>query len=64
MLLDVDKIYQWYFTRITSKIQPNSILRSYIESNKYDLVIFPSSAYDVEGIDIAWICEENNTNSL
>jgi len=64
MLLDFDKIYQWYFTRITSKIQPNSILRSYIERNKYDLVIFPSSAYDVEGIDIAWICEENNTNSL
>ena len=64
MLLDVDQIYQWYFTKKISKIQPNSILRSYIERNKYSLVIFPSSAYDVEGIDIAWICEENNTNSL
>ena len=64
MLLDVDQIYQWYFTKKISKIQPNSILRSYIERNKYSLVVFPSSAYDVEGIDIAWICEENNTNSL
>jgi len=64
ILLDIDKIYQWYFTRLTNKIQPNSILRSHIESNKYDLVIFPSSAYNIDGIDIAWICEENNINSL
>ena len=45
-------------------VRPNPTLDSIIKDGNYDLVILPASGYAVEGIDIAWICEENNNKSL
>jgi hypothetical protein len=63
-LLDIRSINTWYLKELMEKARPNDDLRVYLEKYDYSLVIFPSSAYDVEGIDIAWLCENSNSDSL
>jgi hypothetical protein len=63
-LLDNRTINNWYLKKLMEKAQPNNQLTAYLKKHDYSLIVFPSSAYDVEGTDIAWLCEKSNTNSL
>jgi len=64
LLLDIKFINRLYLKWLTRSIHPNSELNSYIDKEVYDLVIFPSAAYDVDGIDVAWITEVKQMSSL
>ena len=64
LLLDVKLFNGLYLKLLTRSIHPNSELNAYIDKGDYDLVIFPSSAYDVDGIDVAWIAELKQISSL
>lgn len=64
IFLNIRPLYKWYINQLVKNVSPNEALRSVIYKNNYDLVIFPSSSYDVEGIDIVSICQEINTKSL
>ncbi|MDB4842910.1 hypothetical protein OAH78_02825 [Gammaproteobacteria bacterium] len=64
LLLSVDVVYDCYLNFLKKFIEPNKELRNYIHQNDYGLVIFPSSAYDVDGIDVVTICNARNMKSL
>ena len=64
LILDVKFINRLYLKWLTRSIHPNIELNAYIDKKDYDLVIFPSSAYDVDGIDVAWITEVKKMSSL
>ena len=63
-LLDISFIEKWVLNNLKNKLKRNPFLQSHIEENDYDLVIFPTSAYDVEAIDIALICDAKNIKTL
>ena len=64
LLLDKKFIYRQYLNFLKNSIQPNNELKKYIHQHNYDLVIFPSSAYDVDGIDLVTICNAQNLKTL
>ena len=63
-LIDIDFFHVFYISKLKDAVKPNSTLNSIIKNGNYELVILPASGYAVEGIDIAWICEENNLRCL
>ena len=64
LLYEFEPLFSSYLNRLKANIKPNKVLSTAIDSNDYDLIILPTSAYAVEGIDIAWICEDIKTKSL
>ena len=62
--LNIRFFSEWYLEWLKSRVHPNEKLKSFICGDDYRLIIFPSSAYDVDGTDVAWVCEQENLPSL
>jgi len=63
-LLDFELINRLYLNKLLKNVNQNDGLKSYITACNYDLIIFPSSAYGADGIDVAKICNDNKIKSL
>ena len=63
-LLNNESFYEYYINSLINKIHHSEQLKKIIENNNFDLVVYPSTAYEPEALDLSIICREEKVKTL
>jgi hypothetical protein len=64
MLITFDSVAEIYMNYLVSRLTHSKELEYAIENNEYKYLIYPSTAYEPEWLDLVRLCRKNSTKSF